>query len=141
MIVVDTNVISEPISLRPNKTVVRWLDRQRAPDLFLASTSLAEALTGIMLLPDGPRKTGLLNGLEGIVVGRFGDRILPFDERAARAYARIYSQARARGIAISMPDCEIAAIAETNGCAVATRDVKPFRGFGLRVINPWDEDA
>lgn len=39
-----------------------------------------------------------------------------------------------------MPDCQIAAIAEANGFIVATRDVKPFRGVGLRVINPWEGD-
>ena len=41
----------------------------------------------------------------------------------------------------ALDNCQIAAIAESNGMIVATRDVRPFRGIGLRVVNPWESGA
>ncbi len=38
---------------------------------------------------------------------------------------------------IATADGYIAAIAATNGFAVATRDTSPFDAAGLKVINPW----
>lgn len=46
MIVLDTNVISEPMKPRGSRAVLTWLDRQRAETLYLAATSFAEVLYG-----------------------------------------------------------------------------------------------
>ena len=35
-------------------------------------------------------------------------------------------------------DALVAAVAGANAFSVATRDVLPFRGVGLNVINPWE---
>lgn len=142
MILVDTNVIFEPMRPAGNPSVKRWLDREMtAGRLFLASTSLGELLAGIGKMPLGKRSAELETKLELELRTRFQGRVLAFDEVAARAYASIIERARTRGIAVSIADGQIAAIAETNDMIVATRDVKPFRGIGLRVINPWDEGA
>lgn len=139
MILVDTTVLSEPMKPLPDLPVLTWLDRQNVDHLFFASTSLAELLTRISILPDGQRRQDKMDDVEDLIGRYFGDGILPYDERAARFYARLYAAAHANGVAISMPAVQIAAIAETNGLIVATRDVKPFRSVGLRVINPWQE--
>ena len=139
MILMDTNIITEPMKPFAESAVLRWLDRQKVERLFLTATSLAELLTDISILPDGQRKFAMLKDVEELVAYYFAGRVLPFDEKAARIHARLYSGARRRGLAISMPDAQIAAIAEANGLIIATRDVKPFLGVGLRVINPWDE--
>lgn len=47
------------------------------------------------------------------------------------------SAARAAGLAISSADGCIAAVAVTNGLAVATRDTGPFKAAGAAVIDPW----
>jgi hypothetical protein len=49
------------------------------------------------------------------------------------------SGARARGLAISLADGQIAAIAVANQLSVATRDEAPFRAAGARTVNPWVE--
>lgn len=142
MIVVDTNVISEPMRPAGNPNVERWLDSEMAAGrLFLASTSLGELLSGMGRMPLGKRRAELEIKLELELRTRFRRRVLAFDEAAARAYALITERARTRGIAVSIADGQIAAIAETNDMIVATRDVKPFRGVGLRVINPWEDGA
>lgn len=137
MIVLDTNVVSEPMRLHGNPAVQAWLDRQVADTLYLTTTSLAELLVGVGILPDGKRKAGLAAGLNDLLTALFGGRILPFDQPAAETYARLIVHARANGRVISVADGQIAAIATTHGFSVATRDVTAFVASGVRVINPW----
>jgi toxin FitB len=141
MIVLDTNVVSEPMRLAGNPNVRAWLDRQVAETLYLTATSLAELLVGIEVLPSGKRKEGLAAALADLMATLFGFRILPFDQQAAAAYAPIVSRTRASGTSISVADGQIAAIASVCGFTVATGDTAPFLAAGLPVINPWDADA
>ena len=138
MIVLDTNVVSEAMNPSANPVVMAWLNRQVAETLFLSSVTLAELLYGIGSLAEGRRKkalTGMLHGLLDL----FGDRILSFDTKAARAYAQLAASARSVGKGFPIPDGYIAAIAVANGFVVATRDTGPFEAAGMTFINPWDE--
>lgn len=137
MIVLDTNVVSEPIKHRGNPTVRAWLDQQVAETLYLTATSLSELLVGIEILPDGKRKEGLGAALAELLAGLFESRILPFDQQAAMAYAPLVGRARADGRVISVADGQIAAIAAVHSFTVATRDTEPFEAAGVPVINPW----
>lgn len=139
MIVLDTNVVSEPMRLHGNPAVAAWLDRQAAETLYLTATSLSELLLGVEILPDGKRKEGLDAALRELMPRLFGSRILPFDEQAAMAYAPLVGRARAVGRPIAVADAQIAAIAAVHGFAVATRDTAPFAAAGVPVINPWEE--
>jgi predicted nucleic acid-binding protein len=40
-----------------------------------------------------------------------------------------------------LPDAAIAAIALTNGCALATRNVRRFVIAGLDLVDPWRSEA
>ena len=120
-------------------SVLVWLNGQTPATLFLTSTSLSELLVGIQVLPAGKRKENLSRVLDSISMRLFQDRILPFDEQAAVAYAAIVAEARSKGRAISIPDGQIAAIASVHGFTIATRDVAPFLAAGVPVLNPWQE--
>ncbi|MGU7773054.1 PIN domain-containing protein [Burkholderia sp. MR1-5-21] len=137
MILVDTNVISEPLRPEPCEAVMEWLDAQNVETLFLAAISLGELRFGVAALPEGRRRDWLHQSIEQRVVPLFRGRILPFDEAASKAYASIRARARGAGSAIAPADGYIAATAEANGLIVATRDNAPFEAAGLRVINPW----
>jgi len=67
----------------------------------------------------------------------FGDRILPFDVAAARAYAIVAAERRQSGRPITQFDAQIAAIARSRGAAIATRNASDFEGCGILVVNPW----
>jgi predicted nucleic acid-binding protein len=138
VIVLDTNVVSEPTKPNGHPAVRAWLDHQVAETLYLTTISLSELLLGIEILPDGKRKEGLSSGLHELMKRLFGSRILPFDQDAARAYASLVAKARAVGQPISVADGQIAAIAIQHGFTVATRDVGPFAAAGVPVINPWE---
>ncbi len=139
MIIVDTNVISEPFRPRPSEAVGEWLNHQTASDLFLTTISVAELYRGIAILPDGKQKQELKEDTDRFRIDYFGGRILAFDVEAAFAYADLTAKTRALGISMSFADTQIAAIAVTHGFSVATRDVGPFTAAGVSVINPWTD--
>jgi len=137
MILLDTNVVSEPLKPTGNLNVLAWMDAQVLETLCLSTISLAELRFGIAALPEGKRKDRLHLSLEQRVLPLFSGRILSFDNAASQHYATLLARARAAGRSIATADGYIAAIAATHGLAVATRDTSPFEALGLTVINPW----
>ena len=59
MILLDTNVLSEPIKATGEPKVLAWLDAQPVDALYLSTISLAELRFGIAALPEGKRKEAL----------------------------------------------------------------------------------
>lgn len=137
MILLDTNVISEPLRKTPNPRVVEWIDAQTIETLYLSAITVAELRLGVAVLPSGKRKDNLRSRLEQEVLVLFRDRVLPFDLPASDSFAQLMAQARATGAAIGRTDGWIAATASAHGFAVATRDTAPFAAAGLAVIDPW----
>ena len=137
MILLDTNVVSEPMRPAPDSRVVAWIDAQALDTLFLPAIAVAELRAGIALLPAGKRRAALDHALEEQVLPLFVDRVLAFDLGCTAAYAALMLRARLAGMSISHADGCIAAIAVAHGLTVATRDVAPFLAAGVAVINPW----
>lgn len=138
MIILDTNVISEPLRQTPEQRVIDWLDAQAVATLYLTTISVAEMRFGILALPKGRRRTNLLESFEGLILPRFAGRVLSFDVPSANAYGQAMAKARSAGRPIGSADGYIAAIAAANKMMVATRDTDPFEAAGVAFINPWD---
>jgi predicted nucleic acid-binding protein len=138
MILLDTNVFSEPLKPAGDVGVLNWLDAQTIEALYLSAFSLAELRFGIAALAPGKRRDTLNASLEQRILPLFAGRILPFDAAASEAYATLRALARAQGKAIAPADGYIAAIATVHSLTVATRDTGPFEAAGLSVINPWN---
>jgi len=137
VIILDTNVVSEPLKPRPYPAVLQWLDRQSPETLFLTAISRAELLAGVMALPSGKRRTELQRVLNKELTSLFANRILAFGERSAEAYARVVTGAHAVGNPIDFADAAIAAIALEHGYILATRNERDFRGAPVKLVNPW----
>jgi hypothetical protein len=140
MILLDTNVVSEPMRQRPDRRVQDWLDAQTVETLYLSTVSLSELLLGIESLPIGKRRRALAAALGRQIVSLFEDRIIPFDMAAAEAYAKLVIFARRNGYAISVADGQIAAIAASHNLKIASRDEAPFHAAGIAVVNPWNSE-
>jgi predicted nucleic acid-binding protein len=137
MILVDTNVISEPLRKTPDPVVVEWIDAQPLETLYLSAITVAELRFGVASLPTGKRRDRLHESMENHVLPLFTGRVLAFDLPASQAYAELMSRVRAAGLAIGAADGYIAATAAANHMAVATRDAAAFEGAGIPVIDPW----
>jgi len=137
MIILDTNVLSEPLKLRPNPKVLAWLDAQNAETLYISTISYAELRVGVLKMPAGKRRESLMANIDR-VLDLFRDRTLCFDIEAAEHLAQIAVECDRIGKPATAPDAYIAAVAAAHGFAVATRNVGHFEHTGVRVINPWD---
>lgn len=138
MIVLDTNVISEPLRQVPETRVIEWIDSQVLETLYLSAITVAELRFGMASLPAGKRRDRLQGSLEKQVLPWFSGRVLPFDMSASQAYGELMAKARTEGLAIGAADGYIAATAAATGMVVATRDVSPFKAAGVDIINPWE---
>lgn len=135
MIVLDTNVLSEPLKLRPDERVLAWfaaLDEEAG----VTAISVGELLTGVLALPVGRRREGLLEAIEA-TLRTFAGSVLAYDEAAARHYARSQEVRRGAGRPLAVEDGMIAAICVARGTTLATRNVSDFAGLGLELIDPW----
>ncbi len=137
MILLDTNVISEPQRREPDARVLDWMDAQALETLYLSAITVAELRAGIALMPTGKRRDGLQENLEKRLLPMFANRVLPFDMACTTAYAELLAKSRTAGLALETADAFIAAVAMAHGFSVATRDTSPFKAAGLNVINPW----
>ena len=81
----------------------------------------------------------LTERFEQFVTTAFEQRILPFDEDAARVYGDVLAHRREIGRPISSLDGQIAAIARSRGFSVATRNIRDFEECQVDLINPFSE--
>ena len=138
MIVLDTNVLSELITARPDPEVVSWLETQAMDALFTTAISRGEMLYGACILPAGRHRDTLLHEVEAIFSADMAGRVLPYDSDAAGIHATIAAMDGVRGRPISQPDAMIAGIVASRGAVLATRNVRDFEGCGIDVVDPWD---
>jgi len=138
MIVIDTNVVSELMKPKPARAVLEWSRREPEDSLFTTAITMAEVLFGIRRLPSGRRRSELEEAAVTTFDLDFGERILPFDEEAAEAYATIVAARQRIGRPITLLDAQIAAIAVARRALLATRNVKDFENCGVALVNPWE---
>ena len=132
----DTNIISNATKPAPSESLLTWMAEQVDEDLFIASFTVAEIRRGILGKPTGRKRVELeawFSGPEG-PPALFAGRVLPFDEKAAHAWARLMAEGKATGRLRSALDTIIAATAEANGCIVVTDNERDFAG--VETINP-----
>lgn len=137
MIVLDTNVLTEPMRPDPSERVMRWFGAQSPSDLFTTSVTVSEVLHGVRLLAAGKKRSALEAQAEAMFTRELAGRILPFGLEAARAYAALAADRRRAGKPISAFDAQIAAITRAAGATLATRNTSDFEGCGIRLVNPW----
>ena len=132
----DTNVISHVVKPKPSQFLIAWMAEQADEDLFTSSLTVAEIRRGILERPAGKKRDELERWFAGPKgpPALFAGRVLSFDDRAALIWARLMAEGTADGRPRSALDMIIAAIAEANGCVVATDNESDF--VGLEIINP-----
>ena len=139
MIILDTNVISELLRSEPSPVLLKNVGSFPSDDLYTTVLTEAEIRLGLAILPKGRKRTALQMQVDLILKEDFAGRILPFDSDAAQAYAKLVAERRTVGRPISLFDAQIAAIVQTCGAVLITRNARDFQGCQFEVINPWLE--
>jgi predicted nucleic acid-binding protein len=136
-IILDTNVVSEPRRPAPDPRVRSWFEAQDVDRLYLTTTVIGELAVGIERLPSGRRRGDFRSWLDGLISEDFAGRILVFDVAAALIYGKLVAAALARGRPPTVGDAQIAAVAQRDGMAVASRDIRGFDSLDVSIIDPW----
>jgi predicted nucleic acid-binding protein len=136
VIILDTNVISELMQIKPEPKVVAWIDRQPRSTLWITSITVFEVFYGLEVMPPG-RKQTLLRNSYGQFLNRVGDRIAEFDQIAAEKAAVLMAAREKNGQPRDLRDTMIAGIVLANDASLVTRNVTHFDDIRASVINPW----
>lgn len=133
MYLLDTNVISELRRARPHGAVVAWLKSIRDEDLRISAVAIGEIQAGIEIMRelDKDRAAEIEAWLEQVVETY---NVLGMDAKIFRAWARLMHRKSDRLI----EDAMIAATAIIHGLTVVTRNVRDFKGLGVRTLNPFE---
>lgn len=135
----DTCLISEVVSKKPNPKVVAWLDGRDEDSLFLSVLTLGELQKGVSKLPDDDgRKESLQRWVSFDLVGRFEGRILDLNLGAAMIWGQLLGDNEQRGGTLPVMDSLIAATAALHGMTVVTRNVKDMGRCTTNILNPWE---
>jgi len=72
MILLDTNVLSEPLKPRPEPGVIAWLDSQVNDQLCISAVSVTEMLDGAARLHVGARRLRLEEAINSLPLAQLG---------------------------------------------------------------------
>ena len=130
----DANVLSEPMKLKPNIEVIRRMTISR-DDICTASLVWGEMLFGFHRMRESGRRRDLEHYLFDTL--RPVLTILPFDQRAAEWHAA--ERARLGGIGLTPPfvDSQIAAVAIVNDLTLVTANTADFANFDGLSVEDW----
>lgn len=134
----DTCVVSELISKKPNSKVVEFIDSLDDDDVYLSVITIGEIIKGIEKLPKSKRKQELPAWLKEDLLARFSGKILPIDNDVITAWGLLTARLELVGIPMPAIDSLIAATVLTHAFALVTRNVDDFEGSGVEIVNPWE---
>ena len=133
----DTNVISELVKVKPEPKVTRWIDAMDENLLYLSVLTLGEIRKGIASLPHSARRATLEAWLDHDLALRFSDRILPINQHVADRWGRIAGSAAARKSPLPIIDGLFAATAQQHNLILVTRNTRDIAVTGVPAFNPW----
>ncbi len=132
----DTSIVSSPISKVPNAEIIKHLE-EHGHECAVASPVWHELTYGCQRLPRGKRRDAIETYLQDVVLASFP--VLAYDENAAHWHG--IERARLDGLGKPAPfvDGQIAAVAYINELKLVTINVKDFARFkGVNVEN-WSK--
>jgi predicted nucleic acid-binding protein len=136
----DTNVVSEWVKSRPDRSVVAWLAAVDESQVFISVMTLAELRYGVERMTTGIRRNRLAQWLGNDLPLRFEGRVLSIDPIVADVWGKVLARSEAAGRPIGATDAFIAATAEAHGLTLVTRNVSDFEISIKTIINPWAND-
>ena len=130
----DTNIVSAPISKKPDVAIVRKLE-EHGPECAIAAPVWHELIYGCRRMPRGKRRTALETYLRDVILASFP--VIPYDEPAAKWHGEERARLETVGRPAPFVDGQIAAIAHANGLILVTSNTRDFTPFKELTVEHW----
>jgi len=131
-------VLSAAESPYGHKNVHKWIDGVPDADLYISVITVMEARKGFSRQRANAKTPAQMQealgyeaDFEDILVA-YGDKIVLVDRSVAERWGEMLAKRE-----VNVMDTAVAATAMVHGLVIATRNVKHFRGRGVRVIDPF----
>jgi toxin FitB len=134
----DTCVISELITTRPNEKVVHWIDSIDEEKLYLSVITIGEIKKGIEKLSGSSRKDELNDWLHEELLPRFKNRLVALDVEVLLEWGALTGGLELIGKKMPAIDSLIAASAIHHDFTLVTRNLADFAETGVNNYNPWN---
>ena len=132
----DTSVVSAPVSKTPDPDIVRRLD-ERGHECAIAAPVWHELVYGCRRLARGRRRAALVTYLQDVIRASFP--VLPYDEAAAAWHGVERARLDALGRPAPFVDGQIAAIAHVNDLVLVTVNTRDFARFKEITVENWSK--
>lgn len=133
-ILLDTNVLSELVRLKPDPKVQAFVRAQTDP--LISALTVHELVFGAERASDEGRRTKLLSWIARLR-HQFAGRIVDVDANVAEQAGRLRANAAAKGANTDPIDALIAACAISRSATIATRNIRDFAPLGVDIVDPW----
>ncbi len=126
---IDTNIVSELASRRPDASVLRWAEN--ISSIYLSVVTVEEIHYGLAAKPNPRIHAWFEDFFSGYC------EILPVSRQIAQWAGERRGQFRTKGQTRTQADMLIAATAAVHGLALVTRNVRDFDDCGIALLNPF----
>jgi predicted nucleic acid-binding protein len=133
----DTCVISEVVSKRPNLGVLHWIDSVDPDRIYLSVVTIGEIQKGIEKLRDLGKREALVTWLTDDLLVRFRDRLAVLDLGVLLQWGSLIGRLETQGTPMPAMDSLIAATALHGHFVLVTRNEDDFLRSGVQILNPW----
>jgi len=134
----DSCVISELISKKPNPKVVEFVDSLDLDDVYLSVITIGEIVKGIEKLSRSRRKADLQAWLKDDLLIRFEGNVVALDIDILIEWGVLTAQLESTGRTMPAIDSLIAATALSKKMTLVTRNVSDFEETNVDILNPWE---
>ena len=136
----DTNIISEFVSKKPNQKVLDYVSSLDENDVYLSVITIGEIRFGIEKLDKEKQKKkikSLSDWLNNDLMQRFDGRVLDIDMKIMLKWGEINAQLQKIGKPMPIMDSLIASSCLAKEFVLITRNENDFYSFEIEMVNPF----
>lgn len=132
----DTNIVSELRKKLPDENVIAWLNQIHPSQLYLSNLTIGELRAGALKKAKTDKKLGdiLLKWIDDLIMD-YQEQIIGIDLAASEEWARLLNIDSTNAI-----DSLLAAQAISMNFTLVTRNIRHFKMFNIKLLNPFLSD-
>ena len=133
----DTNIVSELKKRQVNMNVAQWFEMVHESQLYVSAITIGELRAGAIKKSKIDKEQGyLLAKWVDNVIDQYSERILNIDLEICEEWAELLSKDNSNAV-----DSLIAAQAIARNMILVTRNIKHFKMFNVKLLNPFEDQS